>query len=86
MSSVCAATALLITSELGDRQARPDLRITDVEFAEDRRQHELGNRRARPHEQAAAHLSGHFGDPDIEFTRQPEDALRVIEDQLASRQ
>jgi hypothetical protein len=85
MSSVCAAMALLIASELADGQARPNLRITHVEFAEDRRQHELGNRRARPDQQAAAHLPGHFGDADIEFARQPEDALGVVEHQFAGR-
>jgi hypothetical protein len=70
---------------IADRQPDAHLRITHIEFAEDRRQHELGNRRAGSNEQAAAHLPGHFGDTNIQFGGQPEDALGVVEDQIARR-
>ena len=51
---------------IGNGQPRPDLRVTHVELAEDRRQHELGDRGTRTHQQTATHLSGHFGDAEVE--------------------
>lgn len=70
---------------IGDDQPRPHVRIFRLEFPEDPRQQEFGDRGRGTDQERAGDLAGHLGHAHVHFLGKTQDLLGILEHQLAGR-
>src|SRR5690606_5110947 len=81
------AQALLDGLGVADEETRNDAGVRRLELAEDLRQQEVRDRRARTDEQRARDLSAQVLQPGVEFRRQRQDPLGVsVRDRARGRE